>query len=57
MYALNARADWLLKFRVSFVIHVRAIRAEFAPENHIFVLYYLTVLVYTKTTVHVSVGG
>ena len=30
---LNATADWLLKLRISFAIHLRAIRAEFAPEN------------------------
>ena len=30
---LNAPADWLLKLRISFAIHLRAIRAEFAPEN------------------------
>ena len=27
------RADWLLKLRTSFAIHLRAIRAEFASEN------------------------
>ena len=25
-------------------------------ENHLFVLYYLTVLAYTKTAIHLSVG-
>ena len=30
---LNSRADWLLKLRISFAIHLRAIRAEFVPEN------------------------
>ena len=30
---MNTRADWLLKFRISFAIHLRAIRAEFAPTN------------------------
>ena len=30
---MNASADWLLKLRISFAIHLRAIRAEFAPEN------------------------
>ena len=30
---LNALANWLLKLRLSFDIHLRAIRAEFAPEN------------------------
>ena len=31
--ALNSRADWLFKLRISFAIHLRAICAEFAPEN------------------------
>ena len=31
--ALNAHADWLFKLRISFAIHLGAIRAEFAPEN------------------------
>ena len=31
--ALKARADWLLKLRISFAIHLRAICAQFAPEN------------------------
>ena len=54
--ALNGCADWLLKLRISFAIHLRAIRVEFAPENvvifaginelnHLFMLYYLIVLV------------
>ena len=30
---MNARADWLLKLQIFFSIHLRAIRAEFAPEN------------------------
>ena len=38
--ALKARSDWLLKFRLSFANHF---------WNHIFVLYYLSVLVYTNT--------
>ena len=38
--ALRARSDWLLKFRLSFANHF---------WNHIFVLYYLSVLVYTDT--------
>ena len=37
--ALKARSDWLLKFRLSFANHF---------WNHIFVLYYLSVLVYTN---------
>ena len=31
--ALNARADWLLKLRIPFAIHLRAIRSQIAPEN------------------------
>ena len=49
-------------------IHLRATRAIFAPEmivivaeknelNHLIMPYYLTVLVYTKTTIHPSVDG
>ena len=38
--ALRARSDWLLKFRLSFAKHF---------WNPIFVLYYLSVLVYTNT--------
>ena len=30
---LNARTDWLLKLRISFAVHLLAIRAEFGPEN------------------------
>lgn len=52
----------------SFGIHLRATRAIFAPEmiaivaeknelNHLIMPYYLTVLAYTKTTIHPSVGG
>ena len=31
--ALNARADWLLKLRISIAIHLLTIHAEFAPES------------------------
>ena len=27
------RADWLLELRIAFAIHLRAIRAQFPPEN------------------------
>ena len=30
---MNARSDLLLKFQISFAIHLRAIRADFAPEK------------------------
>ena len=49
-------------------IHLRATRAGFVPENniivaglvgenHLFVLYYPTVLVFIKTAIHLSVVG
>ena len=55
----HQRSDWLLKHGIASTIDLRA----FARENCIvtginelkiiiFVLYYLTVLVYTKTTIH-----
>ena len=64
---LNARADWRLKLRISFAIHLRAIREEFASENVVifaginelkssFCAILSTVLVYTKT-IHLIVGG
>ena len=31
--ALNPCADWLPELRIFCAIHLRAIRAEFAPEN------------------------
>ena len=63
-----ARADWLVKLRISGAIYLRATREKMAPvcirekrTNHpnlfVFGVYYLTVLVYTKTTIHLSVGG
>ena len=65
MFIHFTRADWLLKLRKAFAIHLRAIRAEFAPENVVifaginelksyFLLYYLPVLVYIKTTIHLA---
>ena len=54
--ALNASVDGLLKLRISFAENV----VFFAGINQLkssFWLYYLTVLVYTKTTIHLSVGG
>ena len=30
---LKTRFDWLLKLQISFAIHLRATRAEPAPEN------------------------
>ena len=65
---LSARADWLVKLRISCAIYLRAIQEKMASrfaavtsEEIIQInfsgVYYLTVLVYTKTTIHLSVGG
>ena len=65
---LKARADWLVKLRISCAIYLRAIRERMAPrfacvtsekiiQINFFGVFYLTVLVYTKTTIHLSVGG
>ena len=63
---LNARADWLVKLRISCAIYLRAIQEKMASrfaavtsEKIIQInfcgVYYLTVLVYTKTNIHLSV--
>ena len=59
-----ARADWLVKLRISCAIYLRATREKMASvtiEEIIQIIvcgvYYLTVLVYTKTTIHLRVGG
>ena len=65
---LKARADWLVKLRISCAIYLRAtlekmasrfasVRSEEIIQINFFGVYYLTVLVYTKTTIHLSVGG
>ena len=65
---LNARADWLVKLWISCAIYLRAIQEKMASrfasvtsEEIIQInfcgVYYLTVLVYTKTAIHLSVGG
>ena len=65
---LNARADWLVKLRISCAIYLRATRAKMRRGLHrrqvkksskliFFGVFYLTVLVYTKTTIHLSVSG
>ena len=65
---LKARADWLTKLRISCAIYLRAIRERMASrfacvtsekiiQIKFFGVYYLTVLVCTKTTIHLSVGG
>ena len=66
--ALKMRPAWLLKLHVAFAIHLQAICAGFACENVVlvagihqlksyFVLHRLAVSVYTRTTIHCSVGG
>ena len=63
-----ARADWLVKLRISCAIYLRATREKMASrfasvtseeiiQINCLWCYYLTVLVYTKTTIHLSVGG
>ena len=68
---MKVRSDWLVKLRISFAIHLRATREFRASGNTVivaemnelktfFVVYYLTVLVYTKqlfTLVSVASGG
>ena len=60
-------ADWLVKLRISCAIYLRATREKMVSGLHpwqakkssklIVCGVYLTVLVYTKTTIHLSVGG
>ena len=63
-----ARADWLVKLRISCAIYLRATQVKMASglnpwqvkkSSKLVVcgVYYLTVLVYTKTTIHLSIGG
>ena len=64
-----ARADWLFKLRISCVLFTSeqlerkwrpvCIRDKRKKSSKLIVcgVYYLTVLVYTKTTIHLSVGG
>ena len=63
-----ARADRLVKLRISCAIYLRATPEKIASGLHpsqvkksskliVCGVYYLTVLVYTKTTIHLSVGG
>ena len=63
-----ARADWLVKLRISCAIYLRATREKMASDLNawrvnksskliVCGVYYLTVLVYTKTTIHLSVSG
>ena len=63
-----ARADWLVKIRISCGIYLRATREKMASgfasmtrkeSSKLIVcgVNYLTVLVYTKTTINLSVGS
>ena len=65
---LKARADWLVKLRISSAIYLRAIGEKMTSwfasvtsaeiiQINFFGVYYFTDLVYTKTTIHLSVGG
>ena len=65
---MKARADCLVKLRISCAIYLQAIREKMASQfasatseeiNQInfFGLYYLIVLLCTETTIHLSVGG
>ena len=66
--ALEAHSDWLPRLWISFAIHFRATGVGFASKNIVimvginklktsFLLYYLTVLVYTQTDIHPGVSG
>ena len=68
MLGLKARADLLVRLRISCASYLWAIREKMASrfasvtseeiiQINFFGVYYLTVLVYTKTTIHLSVGG
>ena len=63
-----ARADWLVKLWISCAIYLRATREKMPSglnplqvkkSSKLIVcgVYYLTVLVYTKTTIYLRVGG
>ena len=65
--ALNAGANWLVKLRISCAIYLQSTKKkasqfasvegeEIIPINF-YGVYYVTVLVYTKTIVHLRVGG
>ena len=63
-----AHGDWFVKLRISCAIYLRATREKMASglyprqvkvSSKLIVcgVYYLTVLVNTKTTIHFSIGG
>ena len=70
MDGVGVLSDWLVKLQISFVIYLRVTQdkivsrfasvmtEEIIHGKFIFCgVYYLTVLVYAKTTIHLSVGG
>ena len=67
-WALKARCDWLVKLRISFAIYLRAAGEKWRSGLHPWAVkisskvifcsvYYLTVLVRTKTTIHPTIGS
>ena len=64
----KARSDWRFKIRIFFAIHLQAAHTGFMLENNLivaglnelkstfFLLRYHTILVYTKTTIHLRVA-
>ena len=67
--ALKVHSDWQVKFQISFAIYLRATqekkgipvyihdRGRNDPNYFFCGVYYLTVSVFTKTTMHLSVSG
>ena len=58
--SVRRAADWLAKLRISCAIYLRATREKNGVLVCIIIfcgVYYLTVLEYTKTTIHLCVGG
>ena len=65
---LKVRADWFVRLQISCAIYLRATQEKMASqfasvtsEEMIQInfcgVYYLTALVYTKKTIHLSAGG
>ena len=65
---LNARGDWLVKLQISCAIYLQATQEKMVSHSALVTseeiiqiifcgVYYLTVLEYTKTTIHLSVSG
>ena len=67
--SVKVHSNWLVKLRISFTIYLQATREKGHPGLHPWhvkkssklsfcgIYYLTTVLVYTKTTIHLSVGG